>query len=194
LAVTLGLALVIALYWWTKEETFPFSPPSAEVQIKRSERPLAGEKNSVYIIKAGAVEGEAVLTSSPTPVLAQSLINSQIIGVTSTFESSRAPYPGQITAMIECYAKKYVKERIVPFAGSQTKLILAVANGRRISGSCSVEDIRYASAVWAGYDGKRRQVVSVKLFKPLSNPAEIDGSQQEIFRIFGKIINYTGGT
>lgn len=193
LAAAIGLTIVVGIYWLQKGEGFPYSESSAGVQIKLKENTSAAQ-GSVYTITAGQIDGEAVLNSAPTASLGQSLVNSQIVGVESTFQNSRAPYAGHITALIECNTNKFVKEKIVSFAGAETKLILAVTSGRRIFGVCSIEEVKYASVFWSGYDEQRRQVLTVKLFKPITDPNKIEESQQEIFGIFQKVINHPGGT
>jgi hypothetical protein len=196
LLLAAGSAVVIfvtAKTWLKPEQDFPYGN-SSDLQIQLKEHRLEGERNSVYFIKSADIEGEAALTPAPTLDLGQSFVNSQIVGVKSTFESSRAPYAGQITAMIDCHTKKFVKEQTLPFLGGESTAIMAVATGRHIFGSCSVDEMKYAAIVWAGYDQKRRQVLSVKLFKPVQGALQVELAQQEILRVLKTVIQQPGGS
>lgn len=180
--------VLIGKYWLEKRDGFPYGPSSADVQILLKEHTSAVGQRYVYLVKAGDIEGEAVLTSAPTSTIGRAIVDSQIVGVTSPFENSVAPYPGQITSLIACNTRKYVKEQNFRFGSVETKLVLAVASARRIFGSCSADEIKHAAIFWAAYDEQRRQVVTVKLFKPISGPDNVAESQQEILRIFRKIM------
>jgi hypothetical protein len=179
--------------WLVPGEDFPYGH-STDLQIQLKGQRTEGERSSVYSIKSDDVEGEATLTPSPTIDLGQSLVNSQIVGVKSTFESSRAPYAGQITAIIDCHTKKFVKEQTLAFLGKESTAVLAVATGRHIFGSCSVDEMKYAAIVWGGYDQKRRRVLSVKLFKPVVGASQVELAQQEILRVLKTIIQQPGGS
>jgi hypothetical protein len=179
--------------WLMPGEDFPYGH-SADLQIQLKGHRAEGERSSVYLIKSADIEGEATLTSAPTIDLGQSFVNSQIVSVKSTFESSRAPYAGQITAIIDCHTKKFVKEQTLPFLGEESTAVMAVATSRHIFGSCSVDEMKYAAIAWAGYDRKRRQVLSVKLFKPVQGAAQVELAQQEILGILKTVIQQPGGT
>jgi hypothetical protein len=179
--------------WLMPSEDFPYGH-SADLQIQLKGHRAEGERSSVYSIKSADIEGEATLTPAPTIDLGQSFVNSQIVSVKSTFESSRAPYAGQITAIIDCHTKKFVKEKILPFLGTDATAVLAVATGRHIFGSCSIDEVKYAAIVWGGYDQKRRQVLSVKLFKPVQGASQVELAQQEILRVLKTVIQQPGGS
>lgn len=183
-----GLTAAVGGYWIAgNEEKIPYLHASSEVQILKKDS--QGSHGTLYSIKAGDIDGEAVLTSAPTATVGQSIIHSQVVGIESAFASSRVPYAGHITAQMDCNAKKFVKEQSFIFEGEQTKLILAVANARRILGSCLLEEIKHVSGFWAAYDQQRKQVLTLKLFKRVEGPEQIDQSQQEVKRVFQKIIN-----
>lgn len=179
--------------WLMPSEGFPYGH-STDLQIQLKGYRVEGERSSVYSIKSDDVEGEATLTPAPTIDLGQSFVNSQIVGVKSTFQSSPAPYAGQITATIDCHTKKFVKEQTLTFRGTESTAVLAVATGRHIFGSCSVDEIKYAAIVWGGYDQKRRQVLSVKLFKPVRGAPQVELAQQEILRVLKTVIQQPGGS
>lgn len=172
-----------------KEDGFPYGPSSADVQIALKHRNSNAAQRSVYLIKAGDIDGEAILDYALTAEAGRSMVHSQMAGIKSSFENMRAPYGGQITSRIDCNAQKYMKEQTVPFAGMETRLILAVAGGRRIFGICTIEQVQYASAFWSAYDEKRELVLTIKLFKPVADPKEIDQAQQQVLQTFWKVIS-----
>ncbi|MDX9731607.1 MAG: hypothetical protein RBT63_07545 [Bdellovibrionales bacterium] len=161
----------------------------SNIQIILKEHHPEALQNAIYSIKSGAIEGEAFLTSAPTSSIGHMMVSSQIVVLKTTVENMRAPYAGHITAVIECKARKYMKERTVPFGSEETQLILTVATGRRIFGVCAIEEAKYASAFWAGYDEQHRQVVTVKLFKPVSDLDMIEQSQEDIAQVLLKMIS-----
>jgi hypothetical protein len=147
-------------------------------------------KRSTYKFCSGDIEGEIVLTSEDSYEVGRVIINSLIFGLKSTFADSRAPYGGQITSMIGCINKKYVKEQTIFFDERATKIILAVANDRQIFGICAENEIKYVSAVWAGYDAPKKRVAVIRIFKPIVNLNDIDPSQKDIMRVFEKAMAY----
>ncbi len=189
LTLAIGLVIIFGKIWLIKDDSFPYSSSSTDVKIILREHPSDVDQRSVYLIKFGDIEGEAVLTPAFTKSEGQADIDSQIISITSTFRDSVAPYPGHITSSIRCDSTKYLKEKILSFRGADTKLILAVASGRHIFGVCSSNEIKYASAFWAAYDEQRKLVVTVKLFKPIGDPNKIEESQEEIRSVFNKVIH-----
>lgn len=174
---------------------FPFSPKNllfgalilmtAAGNAKVSSFP---SDTSATPVKVGATEGEISTTSVDSATAAQTLIDAQIVSVQSTFRNMTAPYPGQITAVVECNTRKFVSEKVVHFENKKSTLILAVANNRRIFGSCLLEDVKYVSAVWAAYDENKKQVVRVRLFMPVADAKKIEAAQNEILKVFYKII------
>ena len=116
------------------------------------------------------------------------MVNSENVGIKSTYKSMRAPYGGEITAVISCGAKEYLKEESVNFHGQKTSLLFAVANQRKIYGNCSVEQIKFASLFWNYYDPKRKQVVKIKLFKKVSAPDQVSRSHQELKIFFNSLM------
>jgi len=191
--VSITLLVAVGRLWWDARDAFPYGHSNAGVQIRLLDGAATATGRAVYEIAAGEIKGEAVLESASTVAEGLSMVNSSLVGVKSTFKSSRAPYAGHITATIDCGAQKYVKEEAISFAGRTSELILAVASERRVFGVCSVNQVKYVSATWAAYDAARRKVVTVKLFKPVSDPAKLEESQQQVLTVFNKVINYPGG-
>ena len=173
-------------------DELPYLQSSSAIQITLKNHSSSVHQTS-YLITSGDIEGDADLTPAPSTAEGQLIVSSQLVGVKSTFENSNAPYGGQITALITCNMQKYVKEQPVTFEGSVSQAILAVATARRGFGACSFDLVKYASVFWAGYDMQRKQVLTIKLFKPVMNPNKIDDSQKEILQILKKIINKSGG-
>lgn len=192
-AVVITAIVLVGTYWFQKKQQFPYAAAVSGVQITLKDPAMVGEPRATFTIAAGDIDGEAVLTKDLMASQAQSFVDSEIVGVTSTFKSSIAPYPGYITTLMDCDTQKYLKEENFVFEGEATKLIFAVASDRRVYGTCSMGDVKYASVFWVAYDKRRRQAVSVKLFKPISNPAEVENTQQEILPIFKKIMHEAGG-
>lgn len=147
-------------------------------------------RRSIYTINSGDIDGQATITAVDSATTAQSMVNAEIVGVKSTFNNSNAPYGGHITSTIKCHTHKYIKEKSLNFSGEKTQVILAVASSRRIFGICAADEISFASGTWAGYDKTKSRVLAVKLFKPISNPVQIDKSQQAILEIFNKVITH----
>lgn len=170
------------------EEGFSYSQSSADIQIKPKESNFAAGQRSIFQVSAGSIEGEAVLTPVPAAGEGGSLVEAQLYGVKSAFQERPAPYGGQITAKIACDSQKYIQERAIPFGGGDGWLILAVASGRRLYGSCTAEEIKYASVFWAAFDEKKMQAVTVKLFKPVGSLEEIGASQQELVRVLRRVM------
>ena len=168
-----------------KEKIFPYAIPTDEVQITLKTEPSAS--STVYSVKANDIDGE-VLLSPASQSVGDSIVNAVLVGVTSTFENRRAPYAGHISEQISCATQKYLKEQKIRFENRDTTLVLAVANDRRIFGSCTTEQIKYAAAVWAAYDEKQQQVVTVRLFKPIDDQHPVERAQDELVQIFGKVI------
>lgn len=189
IAVVIGGGVALGNYWFSNRPDFPYSDSKADIQITLDESTLNKAQRSFYEIKAGAIDGKATFTSVSTFSLGQSIMNSQIFGIKSTFESTTAPYPGFITQVIACETKKYVKEQNIVFSGKASKMILAVVSNRRLFGICSLDEIKYTSLFWTGYDEKRKQVVTIELFNPVTDISKINESQNEIIQIFNKIIN-----
>lgn len=190
-AVCLSL-LGAGVFYLRGNKGFPYAAPAGDVEIKLKGNGSTAQ-GEVYEITAGDVHGEATLVSAPTSNIAQGIVNSHIVGVTSTFRNSRAPYAGQITAVINCDTKKFVKEQPMPFLGQRAEMVLAVANSRRIFGICAINEVKFATGTWAGYDADRKQVLTVKLFKPVDDPGAIEDSQKSIVQVFQKVINQQGG-
>lgn len=190
IAVLLVIIVVASNHWFLNESGFPYSKSSDETQITFDES-ISADQRSFYMIKSGEVDGKATLTSAADATVGQSVINSQIFGIKSTFENTTAPYPGFITQEIACETKKYVKEESVPFAGKESKMILAVVSGRRLFGICSLEEIKYASLYWTAYDEKRKHVVTIELFRPITDLSMIEESQKELQQIFNKVMNHS---
>ncbi len=148
---------------------------------------------TVYTIKADDIEGQATTTPVKTEKEAQTLISVEIVGVRSTFASANAPYGGQITSTIKCYTQKYVKEKTIPLNSEKAQVIMAVASDRKISGICSADEVKFASALLAAYDKDKNRVLVVKLFKPVTNGKEakqIDAAQQNLLETFNKVITH----
>jgi hypothetical protein len=118
------------------------------------------------------------------------IVNSLILGLKSTFEDSRAPYGGQITSLIGCENKKFLKENLVVFEGDNTKFLLAVAGERQTFGVCVPDQIKFVSGVWTAYDKSKGRVIFIKLFKPIENLNDIGRFQAEITFVLNKSIEF----
>lgn len=183
LSLMLGaMCLTIAATWNSDECGLG---PDIEIVLK--EHDPEALQNKIFTIKAKEIEGEASLASVPNSDIGNIMVHSQIVGLKSTFSSMRAPYSGHITALIECKAQDYLKELGIPFGSSATTAILAVATQQRIVGACALEQIKYASAFWAGYDDEHNQVVSIKLFKPIADLQMVDQYQEDLSQTLIKI-------
>jgi hypothetical protein len=181
--------LFIGLYSTKKKETFPYASNSQDVQFYLKEQTQSATvQRFAYSIHSGAIEGEAKLTYAPTIEMGNMIVNAYILGVQSTFEASRAPYAGHVTELIECQNQKYFKEKEIIFLKTKTRLLLAVANGRRLTGSCTVDQIKYVSIFWAGYDEIKKQVVTIQLFKPISDLNNVDEYQEILLQTFNIIM------
>ncbi len=184
----LGLVFFTGKLLIEKKEKFPFGESSGEIQITFKDH--ASTNTQRFLIKATEnIEGEAVFASVPTKSMAQLLISSIIVGSKSSFGDRTAPYGGHISSQIVCNTQKYLKEQVILFRGSESKLILAVTNSRRMLGECSIDQVKFATAIWAVYDEQRKQILTIRLFKPILNLKNIEESQAEVLRIFLKIIN-----
>ena len=162
---------------------------AAEIQVTL--KAPASEKmgRAIYTITAGDIDGEASVVTVASPNNGKTMASAEIVGVKSTFSSTNAPYGGQITSTIQCHTQKYIKEQNINFNDEKTQVILAVASNRRIFGICTVNEIKFAVAVWSVYDKKRSRVLSVKLYKPISEATQIQKAQQDILQILNKVIN-----
>jgi hypothetical protein len=185
----LAVGLVYGWQWFDKKG-FPYSRSSSDFKISLKQKSTSPARRSIYAVDAGQIDGEAVLSYAPTKSVGQSMVSSQLAGIKSPFETMRAPYAGQITSHINCSAQKYLKEYELSFAGEDTHMVLAVASPRRVFGSCAVEQIKYASLFWTGYDDRRKQVVTVKLFKAIESLNEIDVAQKELTQAFYRLIGH----
>jgi hypothetical protein len=139
-------------------------------------------------LQSEEIEGEAIVTLIPSKSVALAIIESTNYASQSPFKNTTAPYGGHISREIDCPSKKYLKEFVIPFNSSDTKLILAVANKRRTIGVCSIDEIEFVSATWATYDEKLNQLVVIKLFKSIAHVDHINELQNEILKIFKSII------
>ena len=182
--VVLALIFVMVRSYFTKA-AFMCDSKVNDVHFSALQVSSDGKRSS-YKICSGNIEGEIVLTAEGSHEVGLVVINSLIFGLKSTFADSRAPYGGQITSVIGCITKKYVKEQTIVFDKRDTKIILAVANDRQIFGICAEDQIKYVSAVWAGYDGPKERVAVVRLFKPIVSLNDIDAFQKDILRTFEK--------
>jgi hypothetical protein len=190
LAVVLAVAIFIGVKFLpNKGGGFPYGRSSSEIQVSPKENDFAVGRRTAYQVRSGDIEGEAILTPVHSATEADAMVDSQIFGVKSAFQERPAPYGGQITALIACDPQKYVKEQTVPFAGKDARLLLAVASGRKVYGSCSAEEIKYASIFLSAFDDARGQAITVKLFKPVANMAEIQPSQEALLKILHHLLS-----
>lgn len=195
IAAAIVISASFAVKFWSESDGgFPYGQSSEGLEIKQKDPSFGAAEGRAFRIKSGDIEGEAMVTAAPMKSAGQSMVNAELVGVKSTFQVSRAPYGGHITSFIDCEANKYIKEQNVAFAGAQTQMIMAVATARRIFGSCSTDQIKFASMIWSGYDEVRKQVLTVKLFKPVNDASAINQSQEEIFKVFQKVISHPGGS
>lgn len=163
---------------------------ATDVQIVLKQPASEKNRRAVYSVTSGNIDGLATVTSVTSASDAQTMVNAEIVNVKSTFDSSNAPYGGHITATIKCHTQKYVKEKEVIFEGEKTQAIVAVASNRRIFGICSADEVNFASGTWAAYDKNKNRVLTLKLFKPVSQASQIEKAQQDILQIFSKVITH----
>lgn len=186
--IIVGFIIVFIKNYWS-EDLLLCDSKNKEVRFSPLETSSDGRRSS-YKLCSGDIEGEIVLTAESSADVAEVIVNSLISGLKSTFADSRAPYGGQITSIIGCSNRKYVKEHTLVFDDRNTKIVLAVANDRQIFGICAEDQIKYVSALWAAYDSSKKRLVVVRLYKPILLVKDIDVSQVEILRIFEKTIEH----
>ena len=145
-------------------------------------------QTSIYTVTAGKIDGEATVTAVGNETDGKSTVDAEIYGVKSTFTNRNAPYGGHITATIECHTQKFIKETTLPYNNEKTEIILAVASDRKIFGICMADEIKYASGTWAAYDKTKSRVLSIKLFMPVANSAQVNQAQQDIKKIVNEVI------
>lgn len=182
--VGLICAIVSVAIYWTHEEPFPYANQFPEIRAVLKKHASSPVRQTVYTLSAGAIQGEAILTPAPTVAVGRSIVDSQFAGVKGSYTKMRAPYTGQVTSHIDCSAKKFVEERPLMFNGIETPAILAVTGPRRIFGTCSLDQVKYASVFWSVYDSQKGQVLTIKLFKSVSDLDSINRAQQELFQLF----------
>lgn len=188
LLAALATTMVTMNCWSAEKIIFPYGSPVKEIQIILKSYKPASARTTVFTIQAGGIQGEADLVSAPTANVGRLIIDANASTLKSTVENMHAPYGGEITSTIECRARKYVKDRDISFPGLDSKLILAVATSRKIFGVCALEEIGNVAVYFTAYDKKRKQVLTVQLFKPITDLKKIDEFQEEIFKLLQKII------
>lgn len=184
-----GLVALLVLAPWTDGKGRSCHASFDELQVHVREV-STNKKMTLYKVCVGDIEGEISLTAESSASVGGAVVNALLLGVESVFDDSRVPYGGQITSTITCENRKYLKEHAISYGGKSTKLVLAVANGRQIFGACGVDQIKYVSAVWAGYDEINGRVIIIKLFKPVMSTGEIESSQLDVLRAFEKAIGH----
>jgi hypothetical protein len=186
----IGLVAFLVRAPWTDGKWRSCNASLDELQVFVREA-STNKKLTLYKVCLGDIEGEISLTPESSAVVGGVVVNSLVLGVESVFDDSRVPYGGQITSTITCENRKYLKAHAIDYGGKGTKLVLAVANGRQIFGACGADQIKYVSAVWAGYDEINGRVITIKLFKPVVNISDIESFQSDVLRAFEKTIGYT---
>lgn len=181
--------LIFGIYLKNTLNSFPYQYPKNEIEINLQKNSGGLSQPTIYLIKAGEIVGRAKITKVPNSDSGLTLVNWNIINFKSTFRNSAAPYGGQVTSQISCESQKFIKEQSVIFLKKESKVLLGVANNRQIFGSCVLDEIKYATGVWAGYDDSNKQVLSIELFKAIQSPIEIENAQNKIFVILNKIIS-----
>ena len=161
---------------------------ASDVQVVLKVPASATSRSSIYDVTSGEIDGQATVTRVNSESEGLTTVDAEIYGIKSTFSSRNAPYGGHITATIECHAKKYVKEKNIPFGNEKSEVILAVASSRRIFGICTADEIKFASGTWAAFDKAKNRVLSVQLFKPVADSKEIKKAQDEILKIVNEVI------
>lgn len=172
---------------------FPFTQLSGDTHVVLKPSSTLGNQKFNYQINAQDIDGEASATMELSRVEGYKSADTQMTGVKSSFGSRTAPYPGHITSTIDCQSKKYVRERDFKFESAPSKLILAVASSRRIYGVCALEDVKFASIFWSGYDEKRKQLTTVRLFKTVKDPKKINEEQNSLLKTFSALFPQPGG-
>jgi hypothetical protein len=178
------------ILWTALVLAVTFQTWADEVQVELKTRATENNSHRFYIVTSGDIDGQATATSVSSLNSAQSIVNAEIVGVKSTFNNANAPYGGHITKTIQCFTHKYVTEKNIDFAGEKTQVVLAVASSRRIFGICTADEVKFASGVWAAYDKSKSRVLSVKLFKPVTNPTQIAKAQEDILLTLSKTITH----
>lgn len=186
-SLLLAAAISVKLFFF-QENKFPYGKPSSEIQITLKNDGATSTENTVYLISTKDLSGEAIFKNIQDDNEAQVIILSQLLGIKSAFTNSRAPYGGHITAIIDCKSQQFLKEEKTEFQSKSTNLILAIASERHIFGGCSLDQIKFAAGLWAAFDEKRKQVVTIKLFAPISNPNQIEESQQKILHVIKELV------
>lgn len=149
----------------------------------------AADQSSSHDVKVGDIAGRVTVTPVTSANVGESLVDVEIANVKSTFASRMAPYPGYISNTIDCGPKKYVKEKTSSINGATAKVVLAVANGRRLFGSCLAEDIKFSAGVLAFFEASKQRVVVIKLFKPVTAANQISDAQQKILQAFPTLMH-----
>lgn len=187
LATIGGIGLYLGLsYLFSGKDEFPYGESKNGLSIVLKE---SGQGVRKYLISSKGIGGDASVISVSNSKDGQLIVDSELYGVKSSFESRAAPYPGAITTTISCATQAYIKEQSLMFLGQATELILAVASNRQIFGICTNEEIKYAAAVWSAFDTKRAQVVTVRLFKAIKDIKDITEVQAELTKVLERIIN-----
>jgi hypothetical protein len=171
------------------EKIFPYGHPSSNIQIDLKYYNSAATRSAVYTIKSGEIEGDADFVSAPTPQIGRLILNSKITVFNSTAANMHAPYAGQITSTITCNAGKYIREQKFSIKGLSSNLILAVASPRKVFGVCSLDEVGYAGLYFTAYDEAKKHVITVQLFKPVSDLKKLESTQQEIFKTLQTLLN-----
>lgn len=179
-----------AFYLYSRPEAYPYASSSAETRITMLANASAGDPRAFFRIESGDIKGEAVLTSVAGAGEGKAIVESELFSARSAFADRPAPYPGHVTSRIECTARKFAREEPLPFGGTETRLVLAVAGPRGIVGSCLVNHVKFASASWTAFDARRGQVVSIKLLKPVSEVSQVREAQNDLVRIFREVTGH----
>lgn len=139
-----------------------------------------------YDLKDSGIVGEASISLVSTTEMAENIMSAFTASIKTSFENRSAPYAGHITTDIDCMARKYLRELTAPFGEAQARIVLAVANDRLLS-VCSVEQIQYVSGFWTTYNKKTQQVMSIKIFKPITRLENLENQQKDLVSTLQKI-------
>ncbi len=91
----------------------------------------------------------------------------QFANIQNIFAARRNPYEGQITDVITC--DKTLKPRPFSFkvGGKTVKGVLAGANGRKVFGACSYDQLEYWSSYFNFYDPVSQFVLEFRVFSKI---------------------------
>lgn len=178
--------VIIGFYFFRKKQQDSFGLSLANFQVFVIKNHLLNNSQLNYKLVNDDIFGEMVVVPAEKDV-AEILTKSFTSSVKSSYTDRAVPYGGHITSQLTCPSQKYVSERYVFYNSQKTPVIMAIANGRRIMGECSIDQIKYITAVWAGYSEYAHKLVTVRLYKPIRSVHSIEEDREILFHVLKKI-------